>query len=178
MVRRESVEEARPERPDTNAEDAARAETAAIAGELRRLLDGGAWHGPALFELLADVTPQAAAARPLPDAHSIWELLGHLTGWTEVVLRRLDGIATEQSPAGDFPPTPAPTAAAWAQAQAQVRDATERLIARLSRLRQAELDAVVPGRGSYDARFMLHGLVHHLAYHAGQVALLRKLSRA
>ncbi|HXY41712.1 MAG TPA: DinB family protein [Vicinamibacteria bacterium] len=173
MVRRESLEETRADRRQM---DTARGETVAIAVELHRLLNGGGWHGPALFELLADVTPQEAAARPLPGAHGIWELLSHLTGWTEVALRRLDGIATEEPAAGDFPEAPAPTPSAWAAAQARMREATDRLIARLPRLGASDLDGPVIGR-PHDTRYMLCGLVHHLAYHAGQIALLKKLAR-
>jgi hypothetical protein len=42
--------------------------------QLRRSFEGGAWHGPAVGEVLAGVSPQAAAARPITGAHSIWEL--------------------------------------------------------------------------------------------------------
>ncbi len=52
-----------------------------IADQLRRAFDGSAWHGPALLELLKDVDAATAAARPLPNVHSIWELVLHIAVW-------------------------------------------------------------------------------------------------
>jgi hypothetical protein len=52
----------------------------------RRGLEGGAWHGPAVLELLAGVTAARAHARPIPGVRGIWELVLHPggaypTGW-------------------------------------------------------------------------------------------------
>jgi hypothetical protein len=44
-----------------------RAESTSIADQLRRAFDGGAWHGPALLELLKDVNAATAAAKPLAE---------------------------------------------------------------------------------------------------------------
>ena len=49
-----------------------------LTEQLRRAFDGDAWHGPAVLELLADVDAATAAARPLPNVHSIWELVLHI----------------------------------------------------------------------------------------------------
>ncbi len=53
-------------------------ETARIADQLRRAFRGEAWHGPSLLDLLAEITPEQARARPLRSAHSIWELVLHI----------------------------------------------------------------------------------------------------
>ncbi|HEX5972435.1 MAG TPA: hypothetical protein VFY85_10950, partial [Gemmatimonadaceae bacterium] len=64
-----------------------------LRDELRRSLHGPAWHGPALLEVLCDLSPREAQARPLPGAHSIAELAFHALAWVEEVTRRLDGSA-------------------------------------------------------------------------------------
>ena len=61
-------------------------EPALIADQLRRAFEGDAWHGPALLELLQDVDSTTAAAKPLRNVHSIWELVLHIAvrppaGW-------------------------------------------------------------------------------------------------
>jgi len=56
-------------------------ESVLIAEQLRRAFEGDAWHGPALLELLQDVDAVTAAAKPLPDVHSIWELVLHVAVW-------------------------------------------------------------------------------------------------
>ncbi len=53
-------------------------ETARLADQIRRAFDGGAWHGDALLELLADVDGKKATAHPIKNAHSIWELVLHI----------------------------------------------------------------------------------------------------
>ena len=148
-------------------------EGAALAEELRRVWDGDAWHGPALLDLLADVSPARAAARPVPGGHTIWELVLHIAAWNGVWRRRLEGEAMDDPEEGDFPAPPRASAEGWADAQARVRTATERLAERVARLSAAELDGAVPGR-TYSARFMVRGAIRHTVYHSGQIGLLKK----
>ena len=54
-------------------------ESERIAEQLRRAWEGEAWHGPPLKEILAGVTAQQAAARPVGGAHAIWEIVLHIT---------------------------------------------------------------------------------------------------
>lgn len=49
-----------------------------IADQLRRAIDGGAWHGPSLSEALDGVKATQAAVRQIPSADSIWELTLHV----------------------------------------------------------------------------------------------------
>ena len=66
-----------------------------IADQLKRAHEGGAWHGPAIDELLKGVTAEQAAARPFEDAHSIWELVAHVEAWEHAILRRLVGAPAQ-----------------------------------------------------------------------------------
>lgn len=135
---------------------------------------GEAWFGPALRPLLRAVTPASAARRPLPNRHTIWELVLHLAANIDFVLARLDGRALELAPEVDWPPAPEPTAAAWAQALAALDARHEELRARVSALGDEQLMAPVVGR-SYPLYVMLHGIIQHNVYHAGQVALLAEV---
>src|ERR1700683_4899457 len=85
-------------------------EAARIADQLRRAFDGSAWHGPALLELLKDVDAATAAARPLRDLHSIWELVLHIAVWDDAGLRRLDGKKWQPAGLKNFPLPAKPTA--------------------------------------------------------------------
>ncbi|MDF1506305.1 DinB family protein, partial [Roseisolibacter sp. H3M3-2] len=79
---------------------------ARLADTLRRSVDGHAWHGPSLVELLEGVDAHAAATRAVPGAHTIWELVLHLTAWTREVARRVDGAAPAMPVEGDWPDEP------------------------------------------------------------------------
>lgn len=159
------------------AEKGAAGEAASLAEELRILASGDAWHGPAFDELLADVSPGTAAARPIPGGHTLWELVLHVTGWNDVWARRLDGVDVDEPEDGDFPAPPEATDEAWADAKERLRVAHERLVARVAALSDADLDARVTGR-DYTLRFLVRGAIRHTVYHSGQMGLLRKLGAA
>jgi len=148
-------------------------ESALIAEQLRRAFAGNAWHGPALLELLEDVDAAAAAARALPDVHSIWELVLHIAAWDGAACRRLAGEKCQPSGAANFPPMPKPTKAAWRKAIANAKRTHEALVKTVAALPESRLRERVPGK-RYDFYFMLHGVVQHELYHAGQIALLKK----
>ena len=62
-----------------------------IIDELNAAIAGEPWHGDSIQTLLNDVTADQARARPIAAAHSIWEIVRHLTAWTQEVRRRLAG---------------------------------------------------------------------------------------
>jgi uncharacterized damage-inducible protein DinB len=152
-------------------------EAARIADQLRRAFDGEAWHGDSLFEILERVTAERAAARPVANAHSIWELVLHIAAWDDVALRRMGGAAVELSDAENFPPVTNASDAAWRAALAAVRQGHERLVAAVAALPDSRLLEMVPGKegAHYTFYYMLHGVVQHELYHAGQIALLKKM---
>src|SRR5215510_6234952 len=114
-------------------EDKVMTETHRINSQLKRAQEGPAWHGPSLRELLAGVTAEQAAARPIPDAHSIWELVNHIIAWEQIARRRLEGEGEEPIPDEiNFPPVTDASEAAW-QATLQSLEASHRSYATASR---------------------------------------------
>src|SRR5579864_2340654 len=78
-------------------------EISRIQDQLRRALEGDAWHGPAVLELLNDTPVDLAPAKPLDQAHSIWEIALHIANWQQVIVDRLCGKARTLSQEEDFP---------------------------------------------------------------------------
>ncbi len=150
-------------------------EAARIDDELHRAYDGDCWHGPPLRAVLAGVTAEAAARRHPALAHSIWALVHHVSAWVEVVrLRVTERRAIMVPEAGDFPPVTDTSPTAWAATLAEL-DRRQRLLRDVvAGLDAARLDETVPGK-DYAAAVMLHGTAQHFGYHAGQIALLKKL---
>ncbi|HXG67415.1 MAG TPA: DinB family protein [Blastocatellia bacterium] len=144
-----------------------------IRSQLRRAFEGEAWHGPSVKELLAGVTAAQAAAKPLPGAHSIWELVLHISAWEKVARRRLAGEAAELSKEEDWPPVRDTSEAAWGQTLQEMEQAHQELREAVGQLDEARLDEIVPGT-QYSVYFLLHGVIQHDLYHAGQIALLKK----
>ena len=144
-----------------------------LAEQLRRAYYGDAWHGPALLELLEDIDARTAAAKPLRDVHSIWELVLHIAAWDAAALRRLGGEKTQPTGAANFPVVPKAAASAWRSAVANAKRTHDRLVRTVAALPESRLRDRVPGK-KYDFYFMLQGVAQHELYHAGQIAILKK----
>lgn len=153
-------------------------ELAGILDDLERGYDGDPWHGPPLRRVLDGVTAEVASARPVPGGHTIWEIVVHLSSWDDVVARRIEEARTIEAPdGGNFPPVEAAGPGAWAEALAELEDRHERLVRTASGLDPARLLSTVAGK-DYSIAHMLRGVAQHMAYHAGQIALTRKLAEA
>jgi uncharacterized damage-inducible protein DinB len=144
-----------------------------IADQLRRAFSGPAWHGPAVLELVANVDAKVAAAKPVPNAHSIWEIVNHLSAWEEALQQRLEGRTVELEGEADWPPVVESTAAAWKQALTNLRKRHAALVNAVESATPHRLLDTVPNR-DHDFYHMLHGCVQHELYHAGQIAILKK----
>jgi len=82
-------------------------------------------------------------------------------------------------PMRKIPPVLDVSDTAWHAAKAQLRNTHQDLIAAVVDLPDARLFEVVPGKQGthYTFYYMLHGVAQHEAYHAGQIALLKKASQ-
>jgi hypothetical protein len=144
-----------------------------MKGELERAHYGEAWHGPALRPTLAGVTAEMAGARPIPNAHTIWEIVTHVNVWLSEVRQRLGREATDLTPEQDWPPANGAGDAVWQQTLAALDEAHAQLRDAIGGLSEEQLRAKVPGT-EYSSFVMLEGAIQHHAYHAGQIALLKK----
>ena len=147
-----------------------------IVDHLQKIWDGEPFHGPAVSPLLAGVGARAAFARPLKGAHSIAEIARHIGTWEDIVRRRLGGEVIDEVPDDqDWPDASAASSEAWDAIRRELGDRHARLQGAVAALPEARLDEPVGAR-TYDVRYMLHGILQHTLYHAGQIALLKKAS--
>lgn len=147
-----------------------------ILDQLDRAFEGDAWHGPSLRELLKGVTAPQANSKPSPGIHSIWEIVLHITADQDVARRRLAGeTIIELPPELDWPPIPDNTETAWQQTINCLAESKKKLRQSISQLSDDGLEEIVPGKG-YSAYVLLHGVIQHNLYHAGQIAILKKLA--
>lgn len=153
-----------------------------IIDQLEREHTGDPWHGSPLHAILDDITAARAAARPLPEAHSIWELVLHMTGWKNEVWRRLSGAPAGEPEGGDWPAPGEATEANWRAAVAALDHAHRQLVAAVRAMPEPRLyeptndprDRALGAGVRYYV--LLHGIVQHDVYHAGQIAVLKKSS--
>lgn len=152
-------------------------ESVRLADQVRRAFDGGAWHGDSLLELLAGVDAETAAAHPIKNAHSIWELVLHIAAWDGAVIRRAQGRAAKLTAQQNFPLVKDTSEAAWQNALAHLRATHAELVSAVEHFPESRLLEPVPGKKAkhYNFFYMFSGVVQHELYHAGQIALLKKL---
>ena len=149
-----------------------------ISDQFRRAFDGSAWHGPSVLALLEDVSASQAAARPIPSAHSIWQLVNHIAAWERACLRRLDGDPAQLTDEEDWPAVSDTSEAAWQQTKQTLVATHQQLLEKIAELDDARLDQPIISDSSttYSSVYVtLHGGVQHDLYHAGQIALLKKV---
>ncbi|HEY1187805.1 MAG TPA: DinB family protein [Gemmata sp.] len=150
-------------------------ETEQFRDELQRAWDGDCWHGPPLKEVLNGITAETAAKKHPQLTHTIWGLVNHLAVWVEVVRLRIDRKEALLEPdQGNFPPVTDPSPAAWETAIKELGEQVDLLRDFLKALTPARLDETVAGK-DYPVAVMLHGTAQHFAYHAGQIAFLKRL---
>ena len=151
-----------------------------LAEQILLAYRGPAWHGASLAENLAGLTARDAAAHPVSGAHSIWEIVLHLTAWTSEVRRRLEGGTPDLPQEGDWPEVGDTAERSWARALEQLAAAHEALAETVRRFPPARWTETV-GTG-HDAPLgtgvsfvaMTDGLLQHDGYHGGQIGLLRR----
>ncbi len=149
-----------------------------IADSIERAVSGPVWHGPSLVDLIGDVGAVEAAERPVTGAHSIWELVLHMTAWAEIARQRL---AAEPPPPptdeDDWPLVRDQSAESWRAAVERLKDSHRELAGEVSAMDDKRIVDRLAGR-DHSALVMLHGVIEHDAYHGGQVAILKRaLSR-
>jgi uncharacterized damage-inducible protein DinB len=147
-----------------------------LSDRLGRTVTGPMWHGPSLIELLEGVSPTDAALEPIPGAHSIWEIVLHVTAWVDIGRERMFGrMSPTPSVEEDWPRVPTPTGAAWTEALDRLRASHRALADSVARLEPAGLGVLLPGEGTrYTVASLLDGIIEHGAYHGGQIALLKR----
>jgi uncharacterized damage-inducible protein DinB len=147
--------------------------------QLRKGYSDDPWHGPSTVDALRGITAAEAAAHPVPGAHSVWEIVLHMTAWQNEVRRRLGGKEPTLPQEGDWPAPGGTSEADWQRDRERLGASLDELLDGLS---EADLERTGGAISDRDPvlgtgvthRAMVNGLVQHNAYHSGQISLLRK----
>ena len=152
----------------------------ALKSDLRKIYVGDPWHGSSITDVLKGITADIANQRTVPQAHTIWELVLHMTVWTREVTSRVKGAAPKNPPE-DWPvPRFGGGEAAWESAKKDLESAQRELEQVVDGLKADDLvrwigDQRDPALGAgVTVGTLVRGLMQHHAYHEGQIALLKK----
>lgn len=151
-----------------------------LADQMQRAFYADAWCGPSLLEALAGVNAAQASARPLARAHSIREIVAHLSGWKRTVHQRLEGQPVRLPEEGDWPQVSDTGEDSWQETLAKLKARHDALLALVRGLDDARLEDVLITEssretgGGVSCYVTLHGAAQHDLYHGGQISLLKK----
>ena len=148
-------------------------ETERIADQLTRSIEGNAWHGPSLMELLEDVNAEKASSKKIKEAHSIWEIVNHIFVWMDVVARRVKGEVVNVTPEEDWAEIKEFTEQAWQNSLEKLDTTSIKLKNFILDFPIEKLDENINGL-SQSYYYIMHGVIQHNLYHAGQIAILKK----
>ncbi|HEV3198976.1 MAG TPA: DinB family protein [Bryobacteraceae bacterium] len=152
-------------------------EIALLLDLLDEAFDKKSWHGPNLRGSIRGVSAREAAWRPAPKSHNIWEYVLHAAYWKYVVRRRITGgqRGSFVLPGSNFFERPGELSeAAW-------KSDVGILVSQHQDLRRAVVELKPEMREDLKGwRSLLHlirGAAAHDLYHAGQIRLVRRLSK-
>jgi uncharacterized damage-inducible protein DinB len=144
-----------------------------IKDQLSRTFDGESWTGPSVMEVLKDIEPEKAASRPIPEAHSIWELVEHMNSAIEDVIRRLKGDFSPLTDEEDWPKVTDTSKRSWDDLISRLKASHNELLSEVSKLSPDILEK--PMKEGFSSYYVtLHGVAQHNQYHLGQISILKK----
>jgi hypothetical protein len=145
-----------------------------IAELITQSVEGPAYYGPSVLQALDGVTVDTALRTPTGGGHGIWRLVGHLAAELRHAVALLDGTAEPWVEGRTtWPDVTETSATAWTDALRELVEANRALAHAIETLEDDILgEELTQVRATYYVA--LHGYAQHNAYHAGQIALLKK----
>jgi uncharacterized damage-inducible protein DinB len=148
----------------------------ALRADLHEVYDGQPWHGSSIIDVLKGIDADVAARRSIPQAHTIWEIVLHMTAWTREVASRVRGAAAK-SPPEDWPAARfGGGEPAWKAAKDDLAAAQKEMEAAVAALQGPGLVRWIENHegSSYTVGTVIRGLLQHHTYHEGQIAILKR----
>ena len=137
--------------------------------------EGKGIEAQSLLNELKGLGPEQAAWQPPGTGPSIWTSLNHVAVWEEKILKLTRGERVDFNSA--WPQPDEITQQAWKNDVEHLKAIHAKLIAHLNTLSDGDLTQQVLNDDSHDFDWAMAytGLVVHMAYHTGQIRMLKLL---
>ncbi|RCH55042.1 hypothetical protein DJ568_11265 [Mucilaginibacter hurinus] len=151
-----------------------------LAAELRTVLSGNAWYGTPVYEMLDTIPFDIAYLRPPGGAHSIAEITMHMLNWTEEAISRMQGNKAGMPENGNWPNAGAADEQRWSKLLTRYKLINAEFGRVIQAFPDGNWDALTnddrdePSTGgNYEE--LVHGLIQHHVYHAGQIGIIKRM---
>lgn len=160
--------------PETN-------ENKLIRNIILQLLDiqeGENWLDESFKKKIDHLPADQIFVRPIPELHSIGELISHLFVWRRASMDRLRGRETSltMDSSENWRTNEELITIGWAKLKSDFYQSTHQLIEILEDKDDSFLKKTY--RDGYSFHYLLEGLVHHDLYHLGQIGITIKFLNA
>ncbi|MEM6841784.1 MAG: DinB family protein [Bacteroidota bacterium] len=147
--------------------------------QLKNIQEGKNWMGANFDKKLVSISEEEAFVRPIPNLHSVAEIISHLTVWRKETILKIEtgtGKLTDDSEE-NWLPNYKLKEIGWDKIKSEYRNSLLQMI----KLLQTKDDSFLNEhyydtdfKGDYPYRFVIHGMLHHDIYHLGQLGIIIK----
>jgi hypothetical protein len=149
--------------------------------DLEKILSGDPWYGSPVYDIIDQVSFEAAFEKPPGSVHNVAGIVLHMISWTEEVIDRLNGLAAQMPTSGDWPDPGTPDEKKWQNYVSDLKLVNVNLLGIIQHFPEGQWDEPIKderdrelGTGvSFEE--LVKGLIQHHIYHSAQIALLNRI---
>jgi uncharacterized damage-inducible protein DinB len=152
-----------------------------IKQNLERVLWGEPWYGQPIYAIIDRVSFEAAYEKPPGSVHNIAGIVLHMLAWTEEVLDRMNGMAASVPSSGDWPDPGKPDEQKWQNYVDDLKLVNVNLLGAIQNFPEEKWDELINDTRETEPTTtyedLIVGFIQHQIYHAGQIALLTRITQ-
>ncbi|AYL93784.1 DinB family protein [Mucilaginibacter celer] len=145
--------------------------------QLQDVLSGEPWYGDSVYSIVDGISFEAAYEKPAGSIHNIAGIILHMTGWTEEVMDRMNGMNAQLPVRGDWPEPGLPDEQKWKWIVEDLKLVNVNLAGFIQNFPEERWDEAVAGKSGQGETYEreVSGLIQHHIYHSAQIALLNRM---
>lgn len=150
-----------------------------IIEQLSENQEGKVWIGSTYNSKLEKINEDNAFIRPIPDLHSVAEIISHLTTWQKETILKIktgEGKLTDDCEENWYS-NESLREKGWAWILDEYKSSLSELLTLLKTKEDSflkELYYDTDFKGNYPYSFVINGMLHHNIYHLGQLGIIIK----
>lgn len=147
--------------------------------EFEKIFSGEPWYGYPIYQVIESVTFETAFEKPQRATHNIAEILLHMLTWTQEVSSRMQGNAAGMPQGGNWPAAGELDEQKWQKWVNDLKLANLILIDIIQKFSDNNWDNLINDTRESEPittyEGLIYGFIQHQVYHAGQIAILKRI---
>jgi uncharacterized damage-inducible protein DinB len=139
----------------------------------KKLYNGLPWIEVNIVDVLNKLSANEAQARLIDNCNTIWEITNHLISWRLNVLQRVEGKIINTPDHNYFQRVEDISDEAWRDTLYRLGESQEAWLQFINKCNSRDLDKIYPVNNMTYYEH-IQGIIHHDAYHLGQIVILAK----